>query len=302
MPSLKEFLKKEALVSAKNKKLIVIVGQTASGKSALAVRLAKKINGEIISADSRQVYRGLNLASGKITKKEMAGIKHYCLDLVSLRTVFTARRFKTCFASSLKKIQKRGKTPILVGGTGFYIDAALGIIDIPKISPNWPFRKKLEGKSLKMLFNMLKRLDSRRALIIEPKNKRRIIRAIEIAKTHPQGPFLEKNYQGPSLVWLGIKIDPQKLRKQINQRLNERLEKGMITEIKKLHNPPAGKGVSWRRLDELGLDYRWVSRYLRGLISKEEMTRRLENAIWRYGRRQMTWFKRNKNIRWITIT
>lgn len=306
MPSSKQFLKKgthlkllldTGCLTGRNK-LIVIVGQTASGKSALAVKLAKKINGEIISADSRQVYKGLDLASGKITKKEMAGVKHYCLDLVSLRTIFTARNFKTCFTSSFKKIQKRGKIPILVGGTGFYIDGALGIIDIPKVPPNWPLRKRLERKSLKMLFNMLKRLDPRRALTIESKNKRRLIRAIEIAKTYPQGPSLEENLQGRSLVWLGIKINPQKLRKQINQRLKKRFEKGMISEIEKLHE----HGISWKRLDELGLESKWVSRYLRGFITKEEMTRRLENAIWRYGRRQMTWFKRNKNIRWITTT
>lgn len=299
-------LKKYQKNSLKNK-IIVIVGPTASGKSAFAVRMAKKINppagGEIISADSRQVYKGLNLASGKITKKEMAGIPHYCLDLVSPKTIFTADRFKRHAQNAIKDIIKRGKMPIIVGGTGFYIDSALGLNNIPEVPPNWKLRKNLEKKSPKELLKMLKKIDSKRAKTIEPKNKRRLIRAIEIIKTigrYTPAPTIDRMNDGRKIVWFGIKTKPKELRKKINRRLDKRLKAGMIEEIKKLHaDPPAGGGVSWKRLDDLGLEPRWVSRYLRGKISKEEMIQNLQTAIWRYSRRQMTWFRRNKKIRWI---
>src|SRR3989344_7421692 len=155
-----------------NRKIIVIVGPTASGKSALGVKLAKKLNGEIISADSRQVYKGLDLASGKIIKKEMAGIPHHCLDLVSTKTIFSAERYAKCAQKAVKDILKRGKTPIIVGGTGFYIDIALGQMKTANIAPDWKLRRKLEKKSAEALFKMLKKLDPARAKNIDPKNKR----------------------------------------------------------------------------------------------------------------------------------
>ena len=287
------FLKK--FKKSSKHKIIIIVGPTASGKSALAVKWAKKINGEIISADSRQVYKGLDLASGKITKKEMMGIKHHCLDLVSPKTVFTAQRFKKCAQNAIKNIQKRGKIPIIVGGTGFYIDAALGRIEIPKIPPDWRLRKKLEKKTPRELFLWLKKLDPSRAKTIEPQNKRRLIRALEIAKTTGRVPEVKAGKNEYRPLWLGIKVPPEKLRKNINQRLKKRLKSGMSEEINRLHK----SGLGWRRLDELGLEPRWISRYLRGLVSKEEMVAKLQTAIWQYSRRQMTWLKRNQEIQWI---
>ncbi|MEK7599038.1 MAG: tRNA (adenosine(37)-N6)-dimethylallyltransferase MiaA [Patescibacteria group bacterium] len=283
-------------------KIIIIVGPTASGKSALAVKIAKKINGEIISADSRQVYKKLNLASGKIAKKEMKDVKHYCLDLVSPKTVFTAERFQKCARKAIKTIRKRGKIPIIAGGTGFYIDAALGLVNIPKVPPDWKLRKLLEKKSAEELFKMLKKLNPERSKTVEPKNKRRLIRAIEIAKfknskktkkSEPASlsPVSDQN----NILWLGIKTEPEELRKKINKRLNARLKAGMVAEIGRLHR----QGVSWKRLGELGLEPKWIAMHLRGQISKEEMISKLRNLIWRYSRRQETWFKKNKKIRWI---
>ncbi|QQG46372.1 MAG: tRNA (adenosine(37)-N6)-dimethylallyltransferase MiaA [Candidatus Niyogibacteria bacterium] len=282
-----------------SKKIIVIVGPTASGKSALGVRLAKKVNGEIISADSRQIYKGLNLASGKITASEMAGVPHHCLDLVSPKTVFSAGNYAECAKKAIVDIQKRGKIPIIVGGTGFYIDVALGRMKTAGVAPDWKLRKNLEKKSVTVLFKILKKLDQKRAETIEPQNKRRLIRAIEIAKSPSKKIANKKSgneiYQYFDVLWIGTKIKPEELRKKINSRLNKRLRAGMVREIKKLRQ----KGVSWKRLDDLGLEPRWISRYLRGKISKDEMISGLLISIWRYSRRQMTWFKRNKNIRWI---
>ena len=285
-----------------NKKIIVIIGPTASGKSAFGVRLAKKLNGEVISADSRQIYKGLYLASGKITKKEMGGIPHHCLDLVSPKTIFSAERYAKCAQKAVKDILKHGKTPIIVGGTGVYIDIALGRVKTANVAPNWKLRRALEKKSAETLFKMFKKLDPARAKTIEPQNKRRLIRAIEIVKLSKKKGFKKQNiliYQyinNADLVWLGIKIKPKDLRKKINARLEKRIKAGMINEIKKLYQ----SGVSWKRLDDLGLEPRWISRYLRGLVGKKEMIQKLQTAIWRYSRRQMTWFKRNKKIRWIT--
>jgi tRNA dimethylallyltransferase len=282
-----------------NNKIIAIVGPTVSGKSALAVKIAKKLNGEIISADSRQVYKGLNLASGKINKKEMKGVKHYCLDLVSPKTVFTAQRFQKCAAKAIKTIIKKGKIPIIAGGTGFYIDAALGRIKIPEIPPDWKLRRKLELKSAPELLLLLKKFDYERAAAIEPQNKRRLIRAVEIAKHFSQKktgkkPKNEIN-QNLDILWLGIKTEPEELKNKINARLKRRIKDGMIAEIKKMNDA----GISRKRLDSLGLEPRWISRYLHGHIARKEMTEKLQNAIWRYSRRQMTWFKRNKKIHWV---
>ncbi len=276
--------------------MVVIVGPTASGKSALGVLLAKKLNGEIISADSRQVYKGLNLASGKITVSEMAGIPHHCLDLVSPKTVFSAENYAKCAKKAIKDIYKRGKTPIIAGGTGFYIDIALGRMETAGVAPDWKLRKILEKKTAETLFKILKRLAPARAKTVEHQNKRRLIRAIEIAKTKQvKSKPVSTIYRTNQILWVGVKIKPEELRKKINKRLEKRLKAGMINEIKKLRE----QGVSWKRLDDLGLEPRWISRYLRGQISKEEMVSKLQTAIWRYSRRQMTWFRRNKNIRWI---
>ncbi|MFA5870608.1 MAG: tRNA (adenosine(37)-N6)-dimethylallyltransferase MiaA [Candidatus Paceibacterota bacterium] len=280
-------------------KIIVIIGPTASGKSDYAVKIAKKVKGEVISADSRQVYCGMNLGTGKITKKEMSGVPHYLIDVVNPWNTFTVSHYKTIGRKIIKDIIKRGKTPIICGGTGHYIEALVEGLIIPEVKPDKKLRKSLENKTTKELFLLLKKIDSKRAQTIDRNNPRRLVRAIEIATNLGYVP--EKRYDPLpyETIWIGILKDAEILKKRIHIRLLSRIKKGMIKEIQNLHNGKVGRKVSWKKLDDFGLEYRYVSRYLRGLITKEEMLSQLEKAIIDYSKRQNTWFKQNKAIHWI---
>lgn len=279
-------------------RVLIIVGPTASGKSDLAVKIAKKHNGEIISADSRQVYKGLNIGTGKITKKEMRGVPHHLLDIADPKKIFTVSEYKKMADKTISEIISRGKMPIICGGTGFYIQTVIDNIALPEVPPNIKLRKKLEKKSTEKLFEILKNLDPERAKNIDAKNGRRLIRAIEIAtklgkvqKIHSGG------FSAYNPLFIGIKIEPEILKKRIYKRLISRLKKGMISEAKKLHS----QGLSWKRMEDLGLEYRYLARFLQNKITKKEMIEQLNKEIWHYAKRQMTWFKRDKRIKWITV-
>ncbi len=288
-------------------KIVVVLGPTASGKSDLAVALAKKIsarggsafggNGaEIISADSRQVYRGLNIGTGKITKREMRGVPHYLLDVASPKNVFTASMYERLAKQAINRILRKGKLPIICGGTGFYIAAALEEKTFAEVPPNLKLRKKLERKSTEVLFTQLQKLDPERAASIDLQNPRRLVRALEIVLTtgKPVGPRNRKEMY--DALKLGVTWPKNILQKRIHARLLKRLRGGMINEVKKL-----GKdGVSSARLESLGLEYRYVGRFLEGLLDKKEMAPQLEREIVAYSKRQLTWFKKDKNIHWIT--
>jgi tRNA dimethylallyltransferase len=305
----------------KKTKVVIVVGPTASGKSDLAVSIAKKFKGEIISADSRQVYRGMDIGTGKITKGEMKGIKHHLLDVADPRKRFNAEEYRILARKAIDKIISRGKLPIICGGTGFYIEALLNESLLSDVPPNLKLRKKLSKKSPAQLLLILKKLDPKRAATIEKSdsernNQRRIIRAIEVA--YKGSPWI-KIVQGRTLykpsrtrvalvqtkgspcinrydtIYIGIKPSSRdELRKRILVRLLRRLRHGMIDEGRRLH----GKGLSWHRMDELGLEYRYLAKYLQEKMTGEEMIERLNTEIWHYARRQMTWFKRNKKIKW----
>ena len=319
MKSLLKKLKTKLKKKLSRPKIIVILGPTASGKSELAVKLAKKFNppagGEIISADSRQVYKGLDIGSGKITKKEMKSISHYLLDVASPKKTFTVSQYQKLAKKALKDIIKRGKIPIICGGTGLYIDSIIYGIKFPEVPPNPKLRKKLEKRTTEELFKQLQKLDPRRAQNIDKHNRRRLIRALEIIIFTGKPVSLLKQSQ-PTIISdsaiivnnkisnyeilkIGIKKSPEELKKLIAKRLKKRIKIGMIEEVKNLRNPPAGGGLSWQRLDDLGLEYRYVSRYLRGLIIKKEMIKSILKESWQYAKRQMTWFKKNGQIRWI---
>ena len=274
-------------------KLLVIIGPTSSGKTSLSIKLAKDFNGEVISADSRQVYKGMDIGSGKVTKTEMAGVPHYLLDVVSPKTSFSVAQFVQKADKAIKDINKKGKLPIIAGGTMFWVDALL--YGLPKgVKPDSVLRKKLEKLSAEKLLNKLKKLDPVRAKNIDPHNKRRIIRALEIVMISGKPvPKYEKQDKYDYLK-LGVKRSKKELDERIYIRLLARLRQGMIAEVKRLRE----QGVSWQRLDGFGLEYRWVSRYLRGLVSKDDMIEKLEYAIIHYAKRQMTWLKKDKEIYW----
>lgn len=281
----------------KKQKVIVIVGPTSSGKSASAVRLARTVNGEVISADSRQVYRGLDIGTGKITKREMKGVRHHLLDVASPKTQFTAHDFLVQARKALNEITERGHVPIIAGGTGFYVDALVGRIALPEVAANTKLRARLEKKSVAELFGMLKRADPARAKTIEPHNKRRLIRALEIAKSIGRVPAPSKNRRFPymEVLWFGIDAPRHELDKKIKVRLAARLKQGMIAEARRLHK----SGLSYKRMEELGLEYRALARFLQGKTTRTEVEAELFRDIRRYAKRQITYWKRNKDIRWL---
>ncbi|MBU0999133.1 tRNA (adenosine(37)-N6)-dimethylallyltransferase MiaA [Patescibacteria group bacterium] len=264
------------------KKVIVILGQTATGKSDLAVSLAKKIGGEIISADSRQVYKNLNIGTGKITKTEMKGVLHHLLDVVSPKKKFTVVKYQKKAISVMADIAKRGKIPIICGGTGFYIDAITKGTIFPEVPPNEKLRKSLLQKDATALFCTLQKLDPEKAKNIDSKNKIRLIRAIEIAKAFGKVPPITEEFPPYKFIKVGLYLPPNKLKKKIEKRVKKMFQDGLLDEIKKLKK----SGVSNKRLKELGFEY------------FEPTYEKVVTETLKYAKRQMTWFKRDKEIKW----
>lgn len=280
-------------------KLIVILGPTASGKTDLSIKLAKKFNGEVVSADSRQVYRGMDIGTGKITKKETQGIPHHLLDVVNPKTRFTVAQYQKLALGAIKNIRKKNKLPFLVGGTGFYIRAIVDGIVIPEVKPDWELRRRLEKLTTEQLFKKLKELDPKRAKSIDKHNPRRLIRALEIIliTKKPVPPL--SHFKAPSTGWdilkIGIKKSRNELKTLIHERLLKRLENNaMINEVKILH-----KSLPWKRLEEFGLEYRFVAQYLQNKITEQEMINNIQKESEHYAKRQMTWFKKDEKIHWI---
>jgi tRNA dimethylallyltransferase len=279
----------------KSPKLIVILGPTASGKTELAVKLAKNFNGEIVNADSRQVYKGMDIGTAKPTKKEMRGVPHHLLDVVSPKRKFTVAQYRKLAIKAIERIQKKGKIPFLVGGTWFYIRAVVDGLVIPKVPPDWKLRKKLEKKSPQELYEILKKLDPERAKTIEKENKRRLIRAIEICKKIGKVPPLRFNPLPYPILMIGIKRAKKELMERIRKRFFEWLKRGLILEVIKLQK----MGVSFKRIEEFGMHYREIAKYLRGKISEKEMIENSIKEIQNYAKKQMNWFKKDKRIKWI---
>lgn len=274
----------------KKPKVIIILGPTATGKSNLAVKIAKKINGEIISADSRQVYKNLDIGTGKITKKEMRGVPHYLLDIVNPKHKFTVTEYQKKSIHAMTEILKRDKTPIICGGTGFYIDAITKGIIFPEVPPNLKLRKTLEKKSVKELFKVLLKLDPRRAKDIKNKNeinnKVRLIRAIEIAKVLGKTPKITEIKPPYEFIKIGLYLPADKLKNKIEKRVKKMFQDGLLKEIKKLRK----LGISEKRLKEFGFEY---DNPTEEKVIKETI---------KYAKRQMTWFKRDKEIKWFDVS
>ncbi|MFM1945683.1 MAG: hypothetical protein RI897_4665 [Verrucomicrobiota bacterium] len=281
------------------KRLIVIVGANASGKSELGIRLAKQFGGEVVSADSRQVYRGLDIGSGKVTLEEAGGVRHYMMDVAGVEENFTLARYQAGAYAAIDSICERGGVPILVGGTGLYISAVVEGYRLVDVTPNAELRAELEALTLPELVARLERVDPGALADIDRRNPRRLVRAIEVAEAGYLSSMRRVKLPRYACCQLGVTWPREILVERIEKRLRDRLSGGLIEEVVRLREG----GVSDRRLEQLGLEYRYVSRYLRGeLRSREELTEQLGIAIRQYAKEQMTWFRRDSRIRWLDMS
>lgn len=289
-------------------KVIVILGPTSSGKSALAIKLAKKFNGEVISADSRQVFRYLNHGTGKIVgawqtdpsigKKLFVSekIPHHLIDFVSPRLDYNVAQFKIDCEKSLSEISSRGKLPLICGGSGFWISAITDGLLFPEIKPNRSLRLKLEKATAEDLFKKLTEIDPRRAREIDPQNKQRLIRALEICAAIGKVPRARKlNHPRFNFLKIGLKSTKEELNKKIQTRLETRWLAGMIEEVRMLHQK---KKLSWKKIQSFGLAYYWIPLYLQKEIGLKTLKEKVYLAEKNYAKRQRTWFKRDPDICW----
>lgn len=272
----------------------MILGQTATGKTSLSIEIAKQYHGEIISADSRQVYLGMDIGTAKVTPIEMNGIPHHMIDMVDPHQVFTVAEYVKTGTKIVDDILKRKNIPIICGGTGMYIDALVNKQEFPNIAPNKKLRNKLEVLSTEHLFNQLQKQDPSRAKTIDPHNRIRLVRALEILDAG--GNISPLSSASPyKALFIGLELPKEILHERIRQRIVDRFNTGMLEEARTLLE----EGITYERLEELGLEYRYMSRHLQGNISHEEMIVQLTQETQKFAKRQKTWFKRNKDIYWV---
>lgn len=276
-------------------KVIAIVGPTASGKTAYSIELAKRINGEIISADSRLVYKGFDIGAAKPTKDEMQGVKHYLIDIVEPDYDYSAGLYKKQASELIYKINSEGKIPIVAGGTGLYIDILLKGYTLPEMETNTDLREKLSYLSSEELYEILLKLDEQCALTIDKNDKKKIIRAIEIIKTTGKSLSKSRGKTEPEfdVEWIGCNFERSVLYERINKRVDKMLEQGLIEETKSLLNK---HGKIYNLINTIG--YREIIKYLDGEISLDESVELLKQNTRKYAKRQLTWFRRNEEIKW----
>lgn len=274
-------------------RLIVIVGTNASGKSALGVELASRFGGEIISADSRQVYRRLDLGSGKITPEEMRGVPHHLLDIREPGEFFSMAAFQRLAYEAIDGILSRGRVPFLVGGTGLYVDAVADGYELSDRAPDPALRARLETYDTPTLYAMLReRLPD---TDIDPRNRHRVMRALERLEADDYHPGRKQSrFQ---LLKLGVTWPREILKQRIDERLDRRLAEGMVDEVRKM----LADGVSETFLVKLGLEYKYLTWYLTGKMGYEQMREELSLAIKRFAKRQMIWFRRDPRIIWLNM-
>jgi len=274
-------------------KIIAVLGPTSAGKTDVAVKLAKEFNGEIVSADSRQIYRYLDIATGKPTGEELLGIPYHLIDFLDPKEKFSAGEFKKIAEETIDKIIEKNKLPILEGGTGFYLDMITKGLDLPEVPPNEDLRKELEAKDNEELLEILKGLDSERLENIDKNNKPRLIRAIEIATELGHVPKIKENPKYQTL-YIGIDLDDEILKEKISKRIEGWVHDGLIDEGHNLLD----RGLTRDRLNDLGLEYRILGEFLDGEIDLEKMKEKMKIETFQYVKRQRTWFKKNKKINW----
>ena len=284
-------------------KVIAICGPTASGKTALSIELAKKINGEIISCDSMQIYKYMNIGTAKPDTQEMQGIKHYLLDIVEPNERYSVADYKRDAKKAIKEIIEKGKVPIIVGGTGLYLDSLIYEIEYQNIEFDEEYRKKLEKQveeiGLETLYEEAKKIDPKAIEKISSNDKKRILRILEIYhatgknKTEQEKESRKKEVEYDYRVF-AINWDREVLYDRINKRVDIMIEQGLIEEVKEI----------LKKYDEFptamqGLGYKEVVQYLKGEYTKEEMIEKLKMETRRYAKRQLTWFRKNKQTIWL---
>lgn len=277
-------------------KLIVIAGTNASGKSGLGIELAKKYGASIISADSRQVFKGLDLGSGKVTFEEMQGVRHYLLDVAEPNDFFSLSQYQKLAYEAIDEVISSGTLPFLVGGTGLYINAVTDGYSLSDAAPDPKIRKQIEAKSIDELIAFIREKAPEALENLDLCNKRRLERAAEKAAIGaPMNLPSEKRYE--TLV-LGVTWPKEILHKRIEERLDRRLEQGMIEEVVRLRE----EGATDEFLYKLGLEYRYILMYLRGEFpSKEAFREELFKEIRHLAKEQMTWFRKRKDITWLNM-
>ena len=277
----------------KKSKIIAVVGPTASGKTAFAVNLAHQINGEIVSADSRLVYKGFDIGTAKPTLKEREGVPHFMIDIAEPETDYSAGLYLKDAEKIIKDILLRGKVPIIAGGTGLYLNILLMNYDLPKVEPDYDLREKL--KKTDNLYEILSSLDPQTALEIDPNDRKKLIRAIEIVKLTGKPLSKSRGRKEPEydVEWLGLNYPREELYDRINRRVDLMIENGLVEETEKL-------------LEEHGrinnilytIGYQEMVSYLDGILTLDEAVDKLKQNTRRYAKRQLTWFRKNPDIKW----
>lgn len=284
-------------------KVIAICGPTASGKTGLSIELAKKIDGEIISCDSMQIYQDMTIGTAKPTTEEMQGIKHYLIDFVPPNQRYSVADFKKDAMVAIKEVLSHGKVPIIVGGTGLYLDALIYNIEYQDIQIDLAYRKKLENiaqsEGLDKLYEMAMKIDKQAAEKISKNDQKRILRILEIyhqtGKTKTQQETESRKQEIPyQYLVFGIQMDRQILYDRINQRADKMIEQGLIEEVENLLKKYQEFPTAMQ-----GLGYKEVVEYLEGTLTKEEMIEKIKQESRRYAKRQLTWFRRNQDIIWL---
>lgn len=284
-------------------KVIVICGPTASGKTALSIELAKKINGEIISSDSMQIYKDMTIGTAKPTVEEMQGIKHYLIDFVSPDERYSVADYKKDAKKAIKEIIGKGKTPIIVGGTGLYVDSLIYEIEYPNIEFDEQYResleKQVEKKGLEELYEKAKEIDPQAIEKISKNDKKRILRILEIYhatgknKTEQEKESRKKEVEYDYKVY-ALNWDREKLYERIDKRVDIMIEQGLIEEVKEVYNKYEKFPTAMQ-----GLGYKEVVQYLENELTKEEMIEKIKQETRRYAKRQLTWFRKNKQTIWL---
>jgi len=283
------------MMNQKKNKVIAVVGATASGKTAYAVELAGRVNGEIISADSRLVYKGLDIGTAKPDMDERFGIPHYMIDIVEPEVDYSVGLYANEARNIIEDIISRGKTPVIAGGTGLYFRILLENYDLPKINPDYELRETLSKLSFAELYEMLVNLDAEAAKLVVQNDKRRAVRFIEIVKLTGSPVSEARGLKEPEfeVEWIGLNYPREELYDRINRRVDLMIEQGLVDETKNLL---AKHGRINNIINTIG--YREITSYLDGELTLEEAKDKLKQNTRNYAKRQLTWFRKNPDIKW----